>query len=312
MASLKEVGERTLVDNIRKILRPAKGIGPRDDAAVVPSEGDVVVSTDTVSFKRHKPEGMTYEQFGWMAAAVNLSDMASMGARPIGILAAMGMPEDLDEDILYDIVSGFDQCAEFCNTFVVGGDTKVGDGYVSGTALGNLEGRKPLTRSGAVPGDIIAVTGNLGSAAAGYYALKNGIEADESIFALCVPVPRVEEGLKLSMSGAVTSCMDLSDGLAEAARAICSESHVGMDIQMEFLPVTPEVDDIASRLNMDRRELILYWGGEYELLFTFSKEKIAELYKAGLAFSIIGMVTNDRDPYILEEGAREVMRHGSY
>lgn len=312
MASLRETGERALISNIQKIIRPAPKIGPGDDAAVVDISDKVVITTDTVTIERHKPDKMTWEQFGWMAAAVNLSDIASMGARPVGLLAALVLPEDMEENDLYDIMSGMDQCAEFCDTYVVGGDTKFGHGSITGTAIGTLDGRKPLTRSGATPGDIVALTGNIGSAAAGFYALKNGIDDEDTILSLLVPVPRVEEGLIMSKSGAVTSCMDLSDGLAEAAKAVCAASHVGMDIQMEFLPVLPNVDDIASELHLDRRDLILYWGGDYELLFTFKKEKIAELYKAGLSFSIIGMVTNDDGPYILENEERTMMKNGQY
>jgi thiamine-monophosphate kinase len=312
MVSLKDIGERTLISNIKKIIRPAPQIGPGDDAALVDITDKVVITTDTVTIERHKPRNMTWEQFGWTAAAVNLSDIASMGARPVGLLAALVLPEDMDEDELYDIMSGMDQCAEFCDTYIVGGDTKFGHGSVTGTAIGTLDGRVPLTRSGATPGDMVAVTGNLGSAAAGFYAMENGIDDEETTFALLVPIPRVEEGIIMSKSGAVTSCMDLSDGIAEAARAICSASHVGMEIQMEFLPVLPNVDDIASQLQMDRKDLILYWGGDYELLFTFKKEKIINLYQAGLAFSIIGMVTNEDGPYILEDGKRTMMKNGQY
>lgn len=313
MASLKDVGERGLIENVLSVIRPYPKLGPGDDAAVTAKEDDnIVICTDIVTFDRHFPKGMSYEHFGWMAAAVNFSDIASMGARPTGIVAALALPENLDESALYDIMSGLDQCAEFCNTYVLGGDTKFGPGIIAGTAIGNLDGRPPLTRSGAMPGDIIAVTGTLGNAAAGYFALKNGIPDEESVFALTAPIPRVREGLILSKSGAVTSCIDLSDGLAEAARAVCKAGHVGMDIQMEFIPEGEGVERVCDALSMDKKELTLYWGGDYELMFTFRKEMIDRLYEAGLAFSIIGMVTNDDGPYISENGKREKMGNGSY
>ena len=152
MTSLKEVGERQLVETVRSIIRPRSKstvVGPGDDAAVIRNpSGDIVVSTDVVTEERHLPETMTYEQFGWTAAAVNFSDIASMGAKPLGFLPAVTIPEDADESVLYDIMSGIDQCCEFCKTEVVGGDTKFGSLAVAGTAIGTMEGRKPMTRRG--------------------------------------------------------------------------------------------------------------------------------------------------------------------
>ncbi len=317
MASLKEVGERKLIQNMLNILRPRSKdtvIGPGDDAAVISgcADGKVVVTTDTVTFERHKPAGMTWEQFGWTAAAVNFSDLAAMGARPLGFLAAMALPDELDESALYDIVSGIDQCCEFCNTEVIGGDTKPGAGSISGTALGSLEGRPPLTRAGARPGDIVAVTGSVGNAAAGFAALQYGLEDEDSVFSLMVPVPRTEEGMKLAASGAVRSCMDLSDGLSNAALTVCRRSHVGMDIEWEFVPLGPGVEEAAAKTGQDPRDLALRWGGDYELLFTFDKEQIQKLYDAQLEFSIIGTVTNDRGPFLVENGERTEMKDGLY
>lgn len=313
MASLKEVGERELIRNIMKVIRPCSGIGPGDDAAVtVADDGKVVICTDIVTFDRHFPKGMTYEHFGWTAAAVNFSDIASMGARPTGFLAALALPEDLDEDALYDIMSGMDQCAEFCGAEILGGDTKFGSGAIAGTAIGTLDGRAPLTRSGAHPGDIVAVTGCLGSAAAGYFAAENGIDDRDSVFSLTVPIPRVKEGLALSGSGAVTSCMDLSDGLAEAAKGICRASGVGMEIEMSFIPEGEGVGRICRILGMDRRDLTLYWGGDYELLFTFKKELVHLLYEADLEFSVIGVVTDGDGPYITDGEARTGMEDGRF
>lgn len=313
MATIGEVGERALVRNIRAIIRRSPGLGPGDDAAVIAcGDGNVVASTDSVSFDRHFPDGMTYEQFGWTAAAVNFSDIAAMGARPTGILAALMLPEGLEESAIYDIMSGIDQCAEFCGTWIVGGDTKFGSGAVTGTAIGSLDGRKPLSRGGAVPGDIVAVTGCLGAAAAGYYGKRAGMDVPDSVFALMVPVPRVEEGIMISQSGAATSCMDLSDGFAVAAREICAASGVGMEIHEEFLPIGGDVDAVADALGMDRRDLVLYWGGDYELMFTFRKDMIDRLYEAGLAFSIVGIVTDGDGPYIAGADGRERMRDGRY
>ncbi|AIZ55983.1 thiamine-monophosphate kinase [Candidatus Methanoplasma termitum] len=313
MVSFSELGERGIVKGIRNLLGSPKGIGAGDDSAVIPFPiGDVVACVDSVTFERHFPKGMTYEDFGWTAAAVSISDLAAMGASPVGLLAALMLPPDLKEIDIYNIMKGMNNCAHMAGAFIYGGDTKFGQGAVSCTALGTMNGRKPMLRSEAMPGDIIAVTGSLGSAAAGFYAIENGLQDKVSLNPLMSPMPRVEEGIAMSGSGAVTSCIDLSDGLAEAARSICSASHVGMDIFMDFLPAGEGVDIITSNTNITREEMMLYWGGEYELLFTFDKEKRDALYDHDVEFTIIGKVTNENAPYINYENKRTVMKNGRY
>ena len=313
MVSLKEVGERELIRGIRNIIRQPPGLGPGDDSAIIPSfTGDVVACVDSVTLERHFPKGMSYHEFGWMAAAVNISDLASMGAEPVGLLAALTMPADLDAESLYDVMAGMDSCARSFGAYIYGGDTKFGCGAVSCTAIGTLGGRSPMLRSGARPGDIIAVTGSLGSAAAEFYAKENGIGNMPPLTSLTMPTPRVKEGIALSSSGAVTSCIDLSDGLAEGARGICSASRVGMDIFMDFLPEGVGVEKVSSETGISKEEMMLYWGGEYELLFTFDKDKKDSLYESDLDFSIIGKVTNDNGPYIVYKDTRKAMENGKY
>lgn len=313
MSSLKDVGERQLIKNIKKVLRPATDVkGTDDDAAVLRADGDVVVCSDVVTFDRHMPEGMTYEQFGWTAAAVNFSDIAAMGARPAGLLVSLAMPEDMEEADLYDIISGIDQCAEYCNTRVIGGDTKPGPGVISCTALGRMEGYRPMMRSGANPGDVVAITGSLGGPAAGFAAIKNGIEAEDAIFSLMTPVPLVNEGMELCRCGKVTSCIDLSDGLSTAANTICEQSHCGMEIVWEFLPVSPDVDDMVIATGGSEEDMVLNWGGEYELLFTFPKEEIETMQRTGIFFSIIGHITNDDGAYLLRNDERRKLDYGRY
>ena len=313
MVSLQELGERELIRNILSIIRRPPGLGPCDDSALMPPmDGDVVACTDSVSFERHFPKGMTYKEFGWTAAAVNISDLAAMGAEPVGLLAAVMMPGDLDERPVYDMMAGMDRCAETFGAHIYGGDTKPGQGAIACTAIGSLRGRRPMLRSGARPGDAVAVTGSLGSAAAGFFSMDRGITGDVPLSPLMTPVPRVDEGAALSGSGAVTSCIDLSDGLAEGARSICGASNVGMDIHTKFLPEGDGVETVHSELGITKEEMMLYWGGDYELLFTFSKDKIGSLYDRDVEFSIIGKVTEGDAPHINRGGTRTVMGNGRY
>ena len=310
MTLLGEIGERQLIEDFKSFIRPEGLVGPGDDAAIIGK--DTVVSTDIVTFDRHFPAGMTYEQFGWYAAAVNFSDLAAMGARPIGFLAGLALPLDLDSKAAYDIMSGIDQCCEFCGTGIVGGDTKTGPGIVAGTAIGTMDGRKPMLRSGASPGDIVAVTGPLGSPAAGFIALDHGIDAQEARESLYVPIPKVAEGVALASCGAVTSCMDLSDGLATALNTICSASGVGIDIEYDFLPRGACVEEVAEATGSSMEDMLIGWGGEYELVFTADKDRLDRIYDAEVEFSIIGMVNDGDGLDLIREGERKRIGYGRY
>ena len=312
MPTFEETGERELVRTIRRILsRPGCPDGLDDDAAVIEQDGKLVACTDSLTFERHMPKGMTYEQFGWMCAAANVSDLASMGARPTGLLMSLNVPKDMDVKDVCDIVSGIDQCAEFAETYVIGGDTKPGNGTVSVTALGSMEGRQPMRRSGARPGDLIAVTGPLGGPVAGFHALENGIDLPDSIASLMVPIPRVEEGIALSASGCVTSCMDLSDGLGTCINTLCSASNAGAVIEWDLLPADGGVKVINERLGIPERDMLLGWGGEYELLFTFDRNDSERLARTGVDYHIIGVMTEE-GCLLRRDGKYEGIEDGCY
>ena len=311
MAKFGETDEREMISMIRGCIRAAP-CATDDDAAVMPiGRDDLVVCTDSVTFERHMPEGMTYEQFGWMAAAVNMSDLAAMGATPIGVVSALLLPKDMETSQVCEIMTGVDECAEFCNCHIVGGDTKPGNGVASVTAFGVMEGRKPMTRKGARVGDVIAVTGDLGTAAAGFLALANKFDMPDAVSALCAPIPRVEEGIALSSSGLVSSCIDLSDGLATALNTICSMNGCGAIVEWDLLPKSQYVDEVCSRLGVPDRELTIGWGGEYELLFTFDRNDAESLYELGVEFSMIGLIT-ENDVVLHRDEKYEALGYGCY
>jgi len=312
VASLKDVGERALIDRIVGNMRRSSHLGPGDDAACIDINGSkIVLCTDVVTYERHMAEGMNKEEFGWLAAAVNYSDIASMGARPVGILAAVSLPPESDEKDLYDIMNGIDKCSEFCDSEVLGGDTKPGNGSVCGTAVGVCD-HKVLTRGGARPGDLVAVTGGLGSASAGWYAALNGINDKDALRAVKLPVPRVKEGIFLSKNNIATSCMDISDGLSTTAAAICKSSGVGIDIVWEFLPKGKGVDRVCKKLKLSDRNLMLNGGGEYELMFTFPEKYLELLHSSDIDMSVIGKVTDGNCANIITGGKTMKMENEGY
>ena len=310
MVQIADIGERQLIEDFKSFIRPEGRVGPGDDAAVI--EKDIVITTDIVTFDRHFPVGMTYEQFGWYAAAVNFSDLAAMGARPIGFTAALALPQTLDSQNAYDIMSGIDQCAEFCGTGIIGGDTKNGPGIVAGTAIGTMDGRSPMLRSGARPGDVVAVTGPLGGPAAGFAAIENGIDCPEAKESLFMPIPRVSEGIELASSGIVSSCIDLSDGLGTALNTICKASGVGIDVEFSFLQHEKYVDEISQKTGIPLEKLLIGWGGEYELMFTADPDRLKKLYDSEIEFSIIGMVNDSGQADLIREGKRSRIDYGEY
>jgi thiamine-monophosphate kinase len=209
-------------------------------------------------------------------------------------------------------MSGIDQCCEFCGTGIIGGDTKSGPGIVTGTAIGTMDGRRPLTRSGAEPGDLLAVTGPLGGPAAALLDIEHDLGLDYTRESLYVPIPRIDAGVDLASSGCVTSCMDLSDGLGTAINTICQSSGVGMMVEYDFLPKAAGVQEASDATGTPMEDLLMYCGGEYELMFTVKKDGLDKLYEMELEFSVIGLVNDSGKAELIREGKRSEIGYGRY
>ena len=216
MARLSDIGERGAIDILARIFDRGQPIGLGHDCGVVEWGDDyLVVTTDVVNRKTHIPAGATAQQIGWYATAVNLSDIAAAGARPLGFVAALSMPADTDVEFLRGLANGMEECVREFGIAVLGGDTKEADVLaIAGTAFGRVRKERILLRTGARPGDAIVVTGDLGRAghAAKMLEQSSGLRT-EALSQLLRPYPRIADGMFFSESGAVTSCMDLSDGL---------------------------------------------------------------------------------------------------
>ena len=212
MAQCNDVGERQLIRRISEIL----GGIVNDDCAVVDA-GDrfMVATTDMLHRKSDFPDIMTPWQIGWMTVAVNLSDVAAMGAEPSGVLISAGIPQDTDLYFIDEMFSGFGECANIYRTKVLGGDLDSTDELtLTGCAFGFVEKDLILRRSGARRGDLLCTTGALGAAGAGLLAWKQGDVKNEFVENLLEPEPRLKEGRALALSRSVTAMMDNSDGLA--------------------------------------------------------------------------------------------------
>ncbi|MBC7108109.1 MAG: thiamine-phosphate kinase [Methanomassiliicoccales archaeon] len=315
MTSLAHLGEKEVVKRLMSEISSTAAIGPGDDAAAI-DMGDyyLVLSTDLVSEKTHKPKEMTYRQLGWSAAAVNYSDIAAMGAKPIGILLSFGLPKELEYENLSEMIRGVRECCDTVGATILGGDTKeTSEITLVGTAIGVVGKNEILLRRGAKPGDLLAVTGTLGLAAAGYFALKNGFRCAKCIKALLEPMPRVKEGLILSSSGFVTSCIDISDGLAFSLRHLSEASGVAFEVEWGEIPVDSSVYRIAKASKIDEEELVLYFGGDYQLLFTINPAGWNILKKRlGSKISVIGKAIDGKENILIKNDAKVKLEDRGY
>jgi len=309
---VSSVGERALISRLSEIFNAPEGkergqegilVGAgSDDCAVLDLKGEdcLVVTTDMLHRTTDFPPEMTPWQMGWMSAAVNLSDIAAMGAEPTGLLMAIGMPADTEIAFVEELAKGIQACAEFCETAVIGGDLDThAELTITGTALGRVKKSQLLLRKGAKPGDLVCVTGYTGSAGVALEAIQSKKSVSETVLkALFEPVPRTREARKLAESGAVTSMMDTSDGLAMSLYDLARQSKVGFRIREEALPILPEVREFASSPG-ELLEFALYTGGDFELIFTVDPKRLKKVQNI-CNLTIIGECTKYETGIVLE------------
>ncbi|MFW5913383.1 MAG: thiamine-phosphate kinase [Candidatus Hadarchaeota archaeon] len=305
---LKDLGEREILMLAKDICEDESGVhvGIGDDAAAMNIDGkSVVVSTDMLVEKVHFGPDTSPEQVAKKAVVVNLSDLAAMGAEPLGMVFSIGAPRNKDLDFITRLLKGMNSTAKHYGTQIVGGDlNESSQVIVSGTAVGKAEPQKLLLRSGAKPGDFVGVTGTLGSSAAITKAyLKNISLEDWPVLqkASFEAAARVKEGRILSETEGVHSCIDITDGLAANLWQISKMSEVGITVEWSELPIKESVRRFAEEMDYDLEDLVLYGGEDFELLFTAS-EKAWESLKTKFSEiktkpSLIGKVEK-------EEGAR--------
>ncbi len=312
---VSDLGERALIAHISKILAGAGnnvvvGAG-EDDCAVLKIGGEdyLLVTTDMLHRKTDFPLQMTARQIGWMSVAVNLSDLASKGARPIGVVMAMGIPSDTELEFIEDIMRGMDDCASKYGTQIIGGDTDSHDELtMSGTALGLVKKELLIRRSGARVGDMVCVTGIPGRAGVALLALDKKMPAGREILkALFEPVPRINEGMALVESRSVTSMMDISDGLALSLHDMSKVSCVGFKIYEDKLPVLPHVKWLDKEELLDA---VVFTGGDFELLFTVPPDKLNGA-KYVCKLTVIGEVI-EKGVFIERNGREEELKPRGY
>jgi len=298
------MGEFELLARLRERLPPPGPrlrVGSGDDAAITVPEGATATSVDAlvegVHFRR---EQSSLSQIGHKALAVALSDLAAMGAEPGEAYAVLGVPGDLEEEGCIELLDGLAKLAAATGTSIAGGDlTRAPVLTLAMTVVGHAPAPEQLvTRAGAQPGDALAVTGELGGAAAGLLLLDRGGplngEEKQLVARQLEPQPRLAEGHALAAAGA-KAMIDLSDGLGGDATRLAEASGAAMRIDAEALPVATGVAELARASGRDPLELAVSGGEDYELLVALPPERLVAARAAlqegtGVALTRIGEV----------------------
>jgi thiamine-monophosphate kinase len=322
--TVSDLGERALLARLlARLPRPGAQIlvGPGDDAAVIEPgrRTRLVLTTDAlvecVHFSR---TWSSPADIGHKALAVNLSDLAAMGAIPRWALVSLALPADLAVDAAEALMTGLADHARAHGVSVVGGNLARSTGglIVDVTAGGEVSSRKWLTRGGGRPGDELWVSGTLGASRAGLEMLEasagtEGATDDRTCTARHRrPVQRVRLGIALARSGAARAAMDASDGLADAVRQLATASACGARVEAELVPVEPGAHTWWTARGRDPLLTAIEGGEDYELVFAVPPRRRGRLrhvrqHVAEPALTRIGILTRTRDFVLVRSGRDE-------
>jgi thiamine-monophosphate kinase len=273
-ATLAEVGEFPLIAAIteRLSLGADVRVGPGDDAAVLAITDAVATSMDVlvegVHFRRDWSEA---RDVGRKAVAVNVADLEAIGARATGLLVGFSAPADLMLGWVLDFADGLCQEGHAAGVSLIGGDvTKARDITIAVTAMGSLDGREPVLRSGARPGDVVAICGRLGWAAAGLAVLARGFRSPRVLVeAQKVPQVRYGAGAVAARAGA-TAMIDVSDGLLADLGHVAQASGVLIDLRRDAFELAEPLQAVAAATGADPYTFVFTGGDDHALAATFA------------------------------------------
>jgi thiamine-monophosphate kinase len=312
----QNLGERKIIEIIQGRLdgMPKITVPFGDDvSAFEAGKGKLVVlKTDMLVDKTDAPPGMSLWQTARKAIVMNVSDFAAKGVKPAAVLVALALPRNITKKDVEEIGAGLNAGAHEYGTYIVGGDTGEASDLVIAVSLFGLAAKDALMlRSGAKPGDVIAVTGLFGKTSAGLRILVNDLKAPKSIRktlidSVLMPTARLKEGLALVETGAVNASIDSSDGLAWSLHEIARSSRLGISI--DLLPTADQCSTFAIANKLDSAELTLYGGEEYELVLTVNptmwKKAQEAVENVGGRLFKIGKVTSEKSVVLVNNGKR--------
>ena len=302
--TLGELGEFGLIEALTAGLQPSPGvlIGPGDDAAAMTTSGTLLSSIDVLIERVHfRREWAEARDVGRKAVAVNVADIEAMGGRTLGALVGFSAPDDLPVQWALDLADGLRaECATAAVALLGGDVTSARDITIAVTVLGTTDGAEPVRRSGAQPGDVVALVGRTGWAAAGWLVLSRGFRSPRVVVeAYRVPQVPYGAGAVAARAGA-HAMIDISDGLLADLGHLAAASAVEIDVSTEAFELPEPLQSVAAATNTDPYSLILTGGEDHALAATFSSgARVPE------GWSVIGAVRppTSEGPRVLVDGA---------
>ncbi len=317
--NLSQFGEFGFIENINKLFKGInsgkyEGIG--DDCAVIPISDtqSFVVTTDLLVENKHfLRKNISPYDLGWKSLAVNISDVASMGAKPFASFMSIALPKNISAQWSEEFTKGYYDISKIFSTELLGGDTtsSTNDVVINVCAMGIIENSNIKRRKDAKAGDYIVVSSSLGESACGLKLFLENIFDKENPSHKFLeqrhhhPIPHVNEG-KWIGTQKIGAMMDISDGVSSDIQHICKASNVGAKIYCDKLPFGTEFIEVCTQQNWDKNTLALSGGEDYSLLMTIPKENftnIAEQYNHlfDRDLRIIGEITNTNKIEYFEE-----------
>lgn len=313
MLSLSKVGENGLIDYLcRRLARKERNlfVGIGDDALVFSAgkkECLVVASDSLVEDVHFRRKWTNFQQLGWKAIAVVLSDFAAMGdTSPRYALVNLGLPRNFPFSKVEQLYSGMEKIARRWRLTIGGGDTTRAEKiFLTIFIVGEGDRNFILRREGARPGELIFSSGPLGEAAAGLSLLKKGYNRKDAHYRkltkkFLLPEPRLKEGKILARNRLATSLVDCSDGLERSLRLLTEISNIGAEIYLENLPLTPELkmylgltEHLAKKMNSFWK-LAVFGGEDYELIFTGREENYTKILKIIPSAFVLGRIRKEK------------------
>lgn len=344
---ISDLGEKKLINRIIKRTKdlqssyffkdPKINYSLGDDAALIDlsdiknKDNFLVLTSDMLLEKSHFPSQMTAQDRGWKIVTVNVSDIAAMGAIPHGLILSMGLPPDMELSYFDDLIEGILEACKYYQLPLVGGDTNESSQLVlSGTVIGSVEKSKAMLKTGAREGDLLAVTGDLGLAAAGFEILFSSHKQQDRIKEIIPelhiqkfikhaikPQAKLKEGIIAANSDKITAATDISDGLVSELEEIIKAAKktsktLGVRIWEEKIPITPELKKLAKYFKIDPLSWALYYGEDFELLFSIKKDSL-EFLKDKINLIVLGEVTSTGFMEIVnKKGETKILTPGGY
>jgi len=334
--SVELFGEFGLIDTIASIIGDKKksrnggtilrAIG--DDAAVIRTSPNKVLVFTTDALVERIHFDLTFDSphnVGWKAMVASLSDIAAMNAAPLAAVVSIALPKKTDTGIIKKLYEGMNKAAEHYSCPIVGGDTTASRSgiFISVAILGACNEKEITYRSGAQPGDIVCVSGDLGRCTAALQVLKTNKKQFDAkkipseVHAAIMqkhnqPLPRFDILQKLRRAKiSLTSIIDISDGLSSELHHIARQSKAGIEIDAERIPINNAVKKLAAKFGADPIAWALHSGEEYELLFTVNPKYRAKL-AAVSGVSMIGSVSSGKGVWVKDKTGRKSLPAKGY